>query len=224
MIMVKSFAHIRVKFNSFALRERGVIIFCSMLSIYFICDFFMMQGLVVKNNAYSIRMKIAEKNIESLNMQKDIIVNSIKNNIHMKDIKEIERLKNIEQVKDKIIDDYSDFILDTKLIDSTLTRIYSLSNGIKINEFTFNALEELKVSDEDNSLSLYKYKFTLYLSGSYFDILNYLKKLEEVGVNIYFSGLQYRVNSYPISYVNINAFFLLDDIDGLKNYSVKENE
>ncbi len=56
------------------------------------------------------------------------------------------------------------------------------------------------------TVQLYRHDFTVTLRGRYFELLKSLKDLEAMNIRIYWEGLNYRVDEYPLADIEVTVY------------------
>lgn len=208
--MINNIKLLRVKFNNLSLRERGVVFFCSIMGLYFILDFFLIQGDVIIKKGYEERVRLANEKISRLKEEEASIMERISNSPKVKNKKTIESIVKKLSDNNKYIDTLSDIFTNINDIDNNLTKIYEKSIGLSIIEFNY-INTEIYSGDESDVNKVYKYHFNIHVYGKFHDAVNYIRRIEGDDMHVFFESLRYEVDSYPYANVKIHAFFYLKE-------------
>jgi len=149
--------------------------------------------------------------------------------------RELVRLDNQLQSLNKDLQSLSVGLLPARNIPQVVHDVLDKSTGLTLVDMTKNAAEELLLREmatttygdsstadfqseddtvlapeesEQSSIGVYKHSVSLGVEGSYFEIRDFLKRLESLPWKFYWNYLTYKVASYPTAEVTIEIYTL----------------
>ncbi|MEY4590649.1 MAG: hypothetical protein RL497_2725 [Pseudomonadota bacterium] len=224
--MLANIKHWEKKFNGFLVRERLLLAFTVFAAIYMLFDLLLLGPAQRNYTQLSAHVDTQKKQFESLKAEEVVLTKVLTADpaLHLK--KEHGNLTVQLDALDKEIIELSAGLVSANQLAVMLQEVLLLADGLQLDGLTTdlpqsiplpnNRVESSSVTDvlaKQNKaapaqLHIYKQYVSLRLKGNYFQILNYLKRLEATRWRFYWEALFYRVGKHPDAQVEIRVYSL----------------
>lgn len=198
------------------IREKFILFCLSVLFIYAFFYFIFLRPVKNENEVLQGQINELKSQRDTIEQQFKIITNIVtspefstllsQQQLLMQQTKHV--AKKIESFKPVFVSE-KDVSLVTKDI------IEQLDNDVILVSLKKFPLQRLVVPDIDNKnilmQNIYQHKLTLQLSGSYFNVLAYLTRLEKLPWHLYWDSLEYKVIKYPEASVIVQLYVLSNE-------------
>lgn len=190
------------------LRER-ILISVGLVAIFIVCWFvFLLKPL----QAGLAPMREGITTAQGLTAQFKAQYTKTKNDI--KAIKKPNFDKQINELNERIArlqkqtEEVSTRVVNKKQISRLLNAILDRSEGVKL--ILFDALKAKALSGAQGGPehTLYKNSLAIELTGTYYQLLAFLEKIENLGINIYWQNIAVNVGKYPATSIKLKLFIL----------------
>lgn len=219
------------KINSMASRERVLIALCVFAVIYVLWDVVFFRSVVAEEKKYNARMETVSHELTLLTAEEKILAKALTNDPSAEKRREIVRLeKKLEHLEEEI-HRISVGLIEAEKLPNVLQDVLMVSSGIKLVGMQTHEATPLPFPDEINQyveeeayknkkgdgpkpsvagadVSVFKHSVTVEVEGSYFDIVGYLSKLEDLPWLFYWELIDYQVKDYPKARVSIQVYTL----------------
>lgn len=206
------------KFSKLSLREQYIILLAGVVI------FFLLFNAFVFETAQS-KTKRINNSITQLNSQNSkITLESAKAQVKLANDPNKELDKQIAQYRRKLDDidnelrSLTDELISPNKMRKALQDMLQLSSGVELISFDALAPEQL-IKDElstekalqqssSKKIDLYRHTIRISLKGSYFQLRDYLKNVEQLSWSFYWHEFDYTVDDYPSAILNIEMYSL----------------
>lgn len=221
------------KFSSLSVREQTLVAITGLVAIVFILYFYVIEGTF--SNVANINKHNSQLMNETRNLQNTIIElqaalrNDPNENLKRQIVQYQQKLAKIDQ---------SLLVLTSKLVDPiqmrlALEQLLRMQKGVKLVSFEVSGAQPIvthphkTVADNSNvpknnnlkvvnknlgkkatDLGLYRHTIKLKLSGTYFQLRDYLTQLESLPWKFFWEKFDYQLTTYPKSELNIEIYSL----------------
>gem|GEM_PF-3441746 len=217
--MIRNINKIKLTFNMLSFRERAVVFVCFVSGLYFILDFCILQKVAIRKNSLDLRMQEARSKIVALSEKEREIKNAVMEDPEIKNKNSFgEMKKNIKKYRYDI-EILKGIFTDEDNVDLVLSEFYKMAKDVKINSFYYMDLKPFNSKES----GIYKYRFNASLSGTFFGVYEYIKKIESSNLSIYIDEMHYDVDDHPNANVLMSAFLLIDK-SSIERVSDHEND
>jgi MSHA biogenesis protein MshJ len=208
-----AFLRLSIKFFNISLRERTLILVAGLVVIVLLAYTFLLEPSV--NTSSKLKRDILLAQSEQVTFQQQIsdINQKFKNDPNVVIRERIDILnQEIMSLDAKLQDQTSNLVPATQMANM-LENVLLESKGIKLNELASIAPTPIFLSkpDQDNknpTADLYQHGVRIVLQGSYFDIHEYLEKLESLQWKFYWKKFDYHVDAYPKGLIELEIYTL----------------
>lgn len=157
--------------------------------------------------------------IDDLNGQTQGILTEVQNSMSNPNSQIAQSYKQQMDALDAKLAAYQEQLIPAKEMTAMLKKILSQETGLKLISITsLPAVDILATSSLppelqkiSNRAVLYKRGAKLVFSGTYFQTLDYLKKLENSGKHIFWDDFSYTVKTYPAANVSLTVYTLTSE-------------
>ena len=211
------------KFNERNLRERLLISLGVLALIYLVCDFAIFQSIEKEKKALNARLDGIESDMTTLSAQEDVLVKALSNDPLAAKRREIMRLERELNVLDQDLEALSVGLVSAKKLTQILHDVLDATQslefvGMKTLEPSKLELARAEIkpeADEDEgslevveSVGIFKHSVVVEIRGNYFDIVDYLNRLESLEWRFYWQEIDYSVDKYPKANAVIEVYTL----------------
>jgi len=210
-------------FNGLLVRERLLVAFSIFAAIYMIFELALLGPAQRKHTQLAADAETQKKQFESLKAEEVVLTKVLTTDPALMLKKEYENLSIQLAALDKEIIELSAGLVSAGQLASMLQEVLVLTDGLQLEGLTTELpllipLPSDGVASQDKQakpaktaaaqLRIYKQYVSLKLKGNYFQILNYLKRLEGTRWRFYWEALYYQVNTHPEAIVEIRVYSL----------------
>ncbi|MEW6994114.1 hypothetical protein AADZ84_07625 [Colwelliaceae bacterium MEBiC 14330] len=211
------------KFLQLTSREQYLVLFTGLVAIFLIGSYLFIEEKSAKINTYEQQSRAMKTGNQSL----DLTINEFQAALTEDPNKDI--INQIRQREAKLAKIDSQLVhLTTELISPSemreaLLRLLALEPGVSLLSFELIGAQPLldlssvpenanpstsSLTDKQMGLNLYKHAIKLKLTGTYFQLRNYLKQLEQLSWKFFWQDFEFQVKEYPQSEVEITIYSL----------------
>lgn len=123
----------------------------------------------------------------------------------------LEQLKLLISESDSLLAQQTEDLVPAHQMPTLLENVFAQFNSLKLLEMRSIAPTAMLVLNEDDSQSgvnLYQHGVQLTLKGTYFDIQQYLRRVEGLPYQFYWKKFSYQVGEYPDAQVQVEIYTL----------------
>jgi len=215
------------KFSLLSMREQVLVAITGLVAIIFILFFYVIEGTFI-NTANANK-----HNTHLISETRDLQNTIIELQAALRDDPNENLKKQIIQYQQKLAQiDQSLLALTSKLVDPiqmrlALEKLLSMQKGVKLVSFEVSGAQPILTQTQQNlkestnseetkndsknsaaDLGLYRHTIKLKLSGSYFQLRDYLTQLENLPWKFFWEKFDYQLTTYPKSELNIEIYSL----------------
>lgn len=208
----KEYKKLSIKFLMLSLREQLLILFCGLVVVILIMYTLFLEPLLDDTKKLQKNSVSAENEISSLVDQVATLSDQLKNDPNNPVRERIDVLtRQIQNITEQLEVQTNNLVPANKMA-GMLESVLTGSKGLKLIELQSIAptpilLEQPKEGEEPEA-GLYRHGVTLVFEGSYFDIQQYLEKLESLPWKFYWKKFDYIVGDYPMASVQLEIYTL----------------
>jgi MSHA biogenesis protein MshJ len=208
----KEYKKLAIKFLKMSLREQLLILFCGLVVVILIMYTLLLEPLLDDTKKLQKNNVSAENEISSLADQVATLSDQLKNDPNDPVRERIDVLtRQIQNITEQLEVQTNNLVPANKMA-GMLESVLTSSQGLKLIELQSIAptpiLLEQPQEDEVPEAGLYRHGVTLVFEGSYFDIQQYLEKLESLPWKFYWKKFDYLVGDYPMASVQLEIYTL----------------
>jgi MSHA biogenesis protein MshJ len=201
-----------IKFIKVSLREQVLILLCGLAVLILIIFTFFLEPLLDDSKKLKQNIVSAEKEMTSLARQVVDLTNKLKTDPNVPILKRISMLESRIQSIDRQLGEQTNSLVPANKMAGMLESVLAGSKRLKLIELRSIAptpllLEQRQTIDEPVA-GLYRHGVSLIFEGSYFDIQQYLERLEALPWQFYWKKFDYLVGDYPTASVELEIYTL----------------
>lgn len=221
--MIAKMKTLEKKFNQLLVRERLLVAFSIFAAVYMVFELAILGPAHRKQTSLGADIETQKKQLESLRAEGVVLTKVLTSDPATSLKKELEGLNVQLESMDKEIAELSAGLVSANQLAAMLQEVLQLTTGLQLEGLVTEvprlmplpsdgALVQEKSKDRNKpevaKLQIYNQYVSLRLKGSYFEILNYLKRLEATRWRFYWDALRYRVIEHPSAVVEIRVYSL----------------
>lgn len=211
-LLIHQYRKMSVKFIKVSMREQILILCCGLAVLILMMYTFLLEPLLDNTEKLKQNSIRAEKEITSLVGQVANLTRKLKTDPNVPIRKRISVLTSQIQNIDKQLGAQTNNLVPANKMAGMLESVLTGSKSLKLIELRSIApspllLKQAQTSDEPGA-SLYRHGVTLIFEGSYFDIQQYLERLESLPWQFYWKKFDYLVGDYPTASVELEIYTL----------------
>ena len=205
-------------------RERVLIALVILVVIYVVWDFAFIQSVVNKRKDLDKRYENVQQEMVKLNAEQQVLVSALTTDPYAPKRREIVRLEQELKQLDEDLEKLSVGLVPAAKLPKILHDVLGATDNLKFIGMEAHApfqlqLESPVVKDESEDeegedaveevkAGIYKHSVLVEVEGDYFDIVAYLKKLEQLNWRFYWESVDYTVTYYPKAKAIIEVYTL----------------
>ncbi len=201
-----------IKFIKVSLREQVLILLCGLAVLILMIYTFFLEPLLDNSEKLKQNIVSAEKEITSLVGQVVNLSIKLKTDPNLPILKRVSLLESRIQSIDKQLGEQTNNLVPANKMAGMLESVLTGSKSLKLIELRSIAptpllLEQRQTIDEPGA-GLYRHGVLLIFEGNYFDIQQYLERLEALPWQFYWKKFDYLVGDYPTASVELEIYTL----------------
>jgi MSHA biogenesis protein MshJ len=206
----QEYKKLSVKFIKISLREQVLILFCGMAVVILIMYTFLLEPLLDNSERLKRNDMSATKEITSLKEQVTKLSDRLSIEPNKPMLERIDVLQRQIENIDTRLETQTSYLVPANKMASMLESVLTDSKRLKLIEL--RSIPPLRLLSEQNEvidepvIELYQHGVTLIFEGSYFDIQQYLAKLESLPWQFYWKKFDYQVGDYPTASVELEIY------------------
>jgi len=200
------------KFHNMSLREQILILICGLVILILLMYTLLFEPLFDNSEKLHRKSVSAENEMSTLVVQVAQLTEKLKTNPNDPVNERIDTLKReISSITSQLEAQTNNLVPANKMA-GVLESVLAGSKGVKLIELQSIApipiLLEQAEEGEESKAGLYRHGVTLIFEGKYFDIQQYLEKLESLPWKFYWKKFDYIVGDYPTASVELEIYTL----------------
>lgn len=203
------------KVDELSLRERGLVLLSVLTVLYLIWDFFLYQPLAQSRASVMTDITILEQKITAMEQEETMLMRALGSEPH-RDLKiQAADLENRVAALDANLSELSVGLVPVDKLAAILQDVLAQTSTLQLQSLQTLPVEKLalnvKTEADAASAGVFKHAVAITVRGSYFQVLDYLKKLETMTWRFYWDELQYQQEKYPNGLFTIRVYTLSTD-------------
>ncbi|WP_375751527.1 type 4a pilus biogenesis protein PilO [Vibrio sp. HN007] len=196
------------KFLALSNREKWLLMLGGCTGLFFLLLTFLVEPAIQNNEA--VRKRIQTESNQILAMKGEM--QSLKNRLGQDPDKEID--KELRQLMEKSqelsseLAEQVDRLLSPGEMANLLQEVLVSSKGLKLVSLESQPAKPVLADADNKGVNYYIHPVRIELTGSYFQIKDYLKSLEGMTVKYFWSKFQYQVEEYPKARLVLEVYTL----------------
>ena len=198
------------RFLTLSRREQWLIAITGWVAIIFIGFMLVIQPQMVTSQ--NIKMSLLNANNDIQTVKNEIII--AKRKLALNPNKEletkIEKYKQQNNILAKKLETKIGSLVTPMQMTRLLEQVLRHSSALTLESMTSLPPQQLIPG---NDVGYFMHPVSLTFRGSYFDVVDYLKKLETLPVKYYWLSLNYQVEKYPLANIELKVYTLGENKD-----------
>ncbi|MEC6815624.1 type 4a pilus biogenesis protein PilO [Photobacterium toruni] len=198
------------RFLTLSRREQWLIAITGWVAIIFISFMFVIDPQITTSQ--NIKMSLSNTNNDIQTVKNELIIAKRKLAINPNKVLEnkIEKYRQKNKLLAKQLETKIGSLVTPTQMTKLLEQVLRHSSELKLESMTSLPSEQLIPG---NDVGYFIHPVSLNFSGSYFNVVNYLKKLEALPVKYYWLSLNYQVEKYPLANIELKVYTLGENKD-----------
>ena len=210
----KSAVSIKAKFESLSMRHRVMTLTLISVVILVLFDFFWFQPLMKSNEKGERKLTSVQEERQQLSDKMIELQSSLGRTDFKEKKKQLSNLKQQAKSLDDSLAQYAHLVAPNE-VPELLRKVFRNSEKLKLIElkkdnvlpaFPYEQNEDAEQETASTPPNLYKHGFSITLNGRYFDLLEALIKLENIGLKVYWESMEYSVKDHPNAQARISVY------------------
>jgi MSHA biogenesis protein MshJ len=212
--MNTSLAQIQEKIDTRNIRERSLIFLCVIAVIFLLWNLVVQSSIDSKQNVLEIQLKDAKAQRETLENQVATIALALATDPNLEQKNHIAQLNTTIADLDTQLGGLSRGLISADDLPRILQEMLATTSSLNLVSVQTLPVDELQLitgesaGDKKTSAGIYKHSVVLRVSGSYFQLVNFLQALETSEWRFYWEQLDYEVENYPDADIVLRVYTL----------------
>ncbi|MCW8196625.1 hypothetical protein F6455_17665 [Proteobacteria bacterium 005FR1] len=203
------------KLDALSLRERALVLLSVLAVLYLAWDFVLYQPIANSRATVATELATTEQKIASMKQEETILLQTLGSDPD-RDLKiQIKDLENRMGALDANLSELSVGLVPVDRLATILQDVLARTDNLQLQSLQTLPVEKLalnvKTDADAASAGVYKHTVAITVKGSYFQLLDYLKKLEGMAWRFYWDELRYQREDYPDGLFEIRVYTLSTD-------------
>lgn len=198
------------RYDALSLRERGLVLVAVLVVIYFLWTSIVSLPVADARQAAAEEQQRLSQRISQMALEEAALHQAAAEDPEQMLRRERDALRMELADLDEQLAELSLGLVSVHQLASVLEQVLVEAKGLQLRRLQTLPVESLNLSAAGSSTvaSVYKHGVLLAVSGSYFDVLAYLKNLESLGWRFYWEELRYEQEQYPTGLFELKVFTL----------------
>jgi MSHA biogenesis protein MshJ len=210
-----SFHQLQEKIDARNLRERALLLLCSLAMLFLLWDLVVQSGLTREQKRLTSELNEVSAQRRALNDQLSVLALALASDPNLEQKNRLQQLtREIDDINARlagltqglIAADDLPKILQDMLIKTSSLRLEQMQT-LPVEELSLLSQQDASVAGQA-SAGIFKHAVVLRVSGTYFELLAFLQQLESSPWRFYWEQLDYRVNDYPHADILLRVYTL----------------
>lgn len=210
-----SFHQLQEKIDARNLRERALLLLCSLAMLFLLWDLVVQSGLTREQKRLTSELNEVSAQRRALNDQLSVLALALASDPNLEQKNRLQQLtREIDDINARlagltqglIAADDLPKILQDMLIKTSSLRLEQMQT-LPVEELSLLSQQDASVAGQA-SAGIFKHAVVLRVSGTYFELLAFLQQLESSPWRFYWEQLDYRVNDYPQADILLRVYTL----------------
>jgi MSHA biogenesis protein MshJ len=206
----QKYKNISSQFLNVSVREQLLILMCGLVVVVFMMYTFLLEPLLDNSEKLQQNSISAENEITTMVGQVAKLYDKLKTDPNDPVLERIAELKSQIQKITNQLEAQTDHLVPANKMASMLEGLLASSKGLKLIELQSMAPVPILLGQAEEgqnpNAGLYRHGVTLVFEGRYFDIQQYLEKLESLPWQFYWKKFDYLVGDYPTASVELEIY------------------
>jgi MSHA biogenesis protein MshJ len=208
----REYQKLAVKFLQISVREQLMVLFCGLILLVVLIYNLLLEPVLNTNQKLTQNTVNAEKFLVGLSNQTDTLTAKLKQDPNLPVHDRIASLSREITDLDDQLHTHTDNLVPANKMANMLETLLAQTEGLKLMELQSIAptsiLLDTQAQKNNSNTGLYRHGVALVFEGSYFDIQQYLEKIENLPWQFYWKKFNYRVGDYPTAVVEVEIYTL----------------
>ncbi|MDG3084801.1 type 4a pilus biogenesis protein PilO [Vibrio hannami] len=196
------------KFLALSQREKWLLMIGGAVGLFFLLLTFIVEPVIKTSD--SLKSRIRTDSNQAIVLKGEI--QSMKNKLRQDPDKELNtELKQLMEESQKLSEELSkkiESLLSPEQMAYLLQNVLAGSKGLKLVSMESQAARPVLSGEDAGMENYYVHPVRIELTGTYFQLKDYLKSLEAMDVKYYWSKFQYQVEEYPQARLILEVYTL----------------
>ncbi len=208
--MNKWLSILQMKVDALALRERVLIFLTGAALLFLVWDLLMFSPQESTREGLNQQLLVLQQKIDAQAQEAKTLARLVTTGSDFGKMQQLAELESESATLDNTVSMLKMALISADDLLSVLEDVLQHSNKLTIKHIEALSPREIKLNLVNNSgeaatTGIMSHTVVLTLEGSYFDLLSYLKGLEELPWSLYWDSLNYRVSRYPFGIIELKV-------------------
>ncbi|UTF61401.1 hypothetical protein [Gilvimarinus sp. DA14] len=202
-----NWAQANEKVAALSLRERIIVFVAALLVIFGLWQLLWFNHATAKREALHSEIDSTQQANDELQLQIDTFKKLLSGEALQGKQRQLERARQELTLVDERLAGLSQGLIEVEQLTSALQALLIQTGSLTLVSLRTEAASPLPQQEQEGP-SVYRHAVEVTVSGSYFEVLDYLIRLESLSQRFYWESLAYTVTNYPSAEVTIRLFTL----------------
>lgn len=202
-----NWAEANEKVAALSFRERVIVFVAVLLVIFGLWHLLWFNGAIAKRQLLHDQIQAKQQANIDLQQQLNTFEKLLSGEAFQSKKNDIERARQELLAVDERLGSVSQKLIDVEQLTEALQALLMQTGNLELRSLRTQAVVPLSQSESDRP-PVYRHYVELTVSGGYFDVLDYLIRVESLPQRFYWESLRYGVADYPAAEVTIRLFTL----------------
>lgn len=198
------------RFDGLTLRERGLVLLSVLASVFLLCATVIGKPLAEARQRVDLQTQALNQRISQMALEEAAYQQAAAVDPEVSLRRERDDLKARLATLDRELAELSLGLVSAHQLATVLQEVLVRADKLQLRSLQTLPVEPLNLASTagDERAHVYKHSVALVVSGTYFDVLDYLKTLEALGWRFYWEELRYEQEQYPNGLFELRVFTL----------------
>ncbi len=221
------------KIESATIRERALVLLSCVAVVYLLWDFVVYTPLANENNTLNKTLLEKKNSIETLKQEEKALMLALSNDPDKEVRILLGSMKDRKQALEDNLEELSGGLVPVERLSLILQDVLKKTDSLSLESLKTLPVEKLQIDQDKQSASakkeinkrendefaengdkkegIYKHGVSLVVKGTYFQVIDYLHRLEDMPARFYWEELLYEQDDYPNGYFHLKVYTLTKD-------------
>lgn len=208
--MKKRLQEIQALVDGLSLRERVLVFLSGTAVVFLLWNLLMFAPQHAERNALNLQLEAVQQKLGFQAQEASVMARLVNSGVDQGNILKLAELEQQGSALDRALSKTAVSMVPPEDLMNVLEEVLRKSNKLNIKLIRTLPPEEVKLQRVKNAgemeiTGVTSHAVVLKLEGSYFELLDYLRGLEQLPWRMYWNSLKYRVSGYPIGSIELKV-------------------
>lgn len=207
---MKQWEQMHASVAALSLRERVIVFVAALLVIFGLWHLLWFNGATSRSEALKTQIDTTEQANAELETQIERFKTLVSGGVSQSKRRQLERAQQELKKADQRLGDLSQGLIAVDKLTEALQALLVQTGSLQLVSLNTEAATayDPSIQSDEQATTVYRHTVNVTVRGRYFEVMDYLIRLESLSQRFYWQSMTYRVDDYPSAEVTLRLFTL----------------